>query len=520
MADFSWSEKAGRFRDESGRFVPEARVRGGVDATVDRVSTRLQNSAKGLRDGSVSIEAFRDELFRGVKDVHIASGLAAYGGREAMTPERWGYLGSRTRAQYGYARKFIASIVDGTQPLNGRLAVRAAMYAEAGRTTYEEVRAREAKRRGYTEERNILHSRESCSQCRALSGQGWVEIGKLPPIGTRECMSRCRCTIEYRNQRADAADDDSLLQLPQPEPTPEPETPPEPVVEPEPVPDTAPYTPPAETRAAMEEYATEHEANVEKARDAVNTAWDAQYDNIEALGKFLEANDVPPSDSRVRRLNRNIDRANKKLADAKEERDRLRDTLEDGIREKFIYRVGAKADPYVHYQDAATPESLKEWEEGAEAFRRIVGYGHDIDGKHVTIRQAPTDGYYSGTGRSYYQSDTVNMASGAGTRTIVHELGHWLEEEGGVHDATIAHLRERTSGESSEPLGSGYNDDEVTKPDEFYNRYMGKQYTDDFASELLSMAVEHLYVDPLDFARKDPVTFDWVMNMLRSRNRL
>lgn len=199
MPDFSWSEIAGRFRDRStGRFVPEVTVRSGVDALVHQASIKMDAAATSLRAGDISVAQFQRELHQTIRDVHIASALAAYGGRDAMTPARWGYVGSQIKTQYEYGRKFVTAIVDGGQPMNGRINVRAQMYAEAGRVTYESVRARESASRGYTQERNILHSSESCRQCIELSGKDWVEIGTLPAIGSRLCMSRCRCSISRR----------------------------------------------------------------------------------------------------------------------------------------------------------------------------------------------------------------------------------------------------------------------------------------------------------------------------------
>lgn len=199
MPDFSWSEAAGRYRDRStGRFVPETEVRAGVDALVDHARARVQQAASDLRENRITPAEFQTVLHQTIRDTHIAAAMAAYGGRDAMTPERWGYVGSRIKEQYQYGRRFVSEIINGNQPMNGRLDVRAGMYAEAGRVTYEAVKAREGRRRGFAEERNVLHAQESCRQCLELAGRGWVEAGTLPPVGSRLCLSRCRCQIERR----------------------------------------------------------------------------------------------------------------------------------------------------------------------------------------------------------------------------------------------------------------------------------------------------------------------------------
>lgn len=49
----------------------------------------------------------------------------------------------------------------------------------------------------YKEARRYRRSSESCSGCIAYSGF-WMPIDKMPPIGSLDCRSRCRCFIVYR----------------------------------------------------------------------------------------------------------------------------------------------------------------------------------------------------------------------------------------------------------------------------------------------------------------------------------
>lgn len=198
MPDFTWSERAGRFRDDRGRFVPEARVRSGVDALVDHGAVRASALADGVKDGSLPLAEFQSGMFRIIKDVHVASALAAYGGRDAMTPSRWGTVGNYIKTQYRYARGMTQDVASGRQAADGRLNVRATMYASAGRVTYETIRAKEQKERGNTEARNILHAQESCEQCTKIATSGWMPLDRMVPIGSRQCLTRCKCTLEFR----------------------------------------------------------------------------------------------------------------------------------------------------------------------------------------------------------------------------------------------------------------------------------------------------------------------------------
>lgn len=202
MADFTWSERAGRFRDAGGRFVPESKVRDGVDVVCAQASDRASALARDLVDGNISIDAYRDGLFRVIKDVHIASALAAYGGKNAMTPERYGYTGHLIKQQYQYARGMLSDIVSGRQPLDGRLVARAAMYGQAGRQTYTNVKHREEERRGKQEVRNILGVAEHCDECTAATDRGWTDLDKMSLPGSRVCRTNCKCRLEYRGRAA------------------------------------------------------------------------------------------------------------------------------------------------------------------------------------------------------------------------------------------------------------------------------------------------------------------------------
>lgn len=202
MSEFTFSSKTGRYRDTAtGRFVSDARLREGVDAAVDRSARLMGDAAARLRQDTISIEQFQAEMFAAVKDVHAASAMAAYGGRLQMSDARWGEVGARVRSEYGYVRNMVSQIIDGTQPLNGRFEARARSYASAGRITFETIQAREAAGRGYTEERNQIHSGESCRQCQGLAARGWVALGSLPLVGNRTCKQNCRCSIARRGAR-------------------------------------------------------------------------------------------------------------------------------------------------------------------------------------------------------------------------------------------------------------------------------------------------------------------------------
>jgi len=197
---FGYDRNSQRYRDLStGRFVSERSVRDGVDRVADLTARRLGDLSARFRSGDLTASAWQSEMLAAIKEAHVASALAAYGGRDAMTPERWGFVGYQIRVQYQYARQFAADVMSGRQRQNGRMDARARMYGQAARSTYENIRRRESGTAGLRYERNVLHASESCGGCLNASEQGWVPIGTLPPVGSRTCRGNCRCTLAYAN---------------------------------------------------------------------------------------------------------------------------------------------------------------------------------------------------------------------------------------------------------------------------------------------------------------------------------
>lgn len=197
---FGFDRPSQRFRDLStGRFVSERAVRDGVDRTADLASARLGELTSRFRTGEIGAVQWQTEMLAQIKQAHISAALAAYGGRDAMTPQRWGTVGQIIRREYAFARAFAADVLSGRQRQNGRMDARARLYGQSIRGTYENIRRREVANAGLRWERNVRHSSESCAQCVNASRQGWVPIGTLPPVGSRTCRGNCRCTISYTN---------------------------------------------------------------------------------------------------------------------------------------------------------------------------------------------------------------------------------------------------------------------------------------------------------------------------------
>ncbi|HAZ64128.1 MAG TPA: hypothetical protein DCZ72_11040 [Armatimonadetes bacterium] len=92
---------------------------------------------------------------------------------------------------------------------------------------------------------------------------------------------------------------------------------------------------------------------------------------------------------------------------------------------------------------------------------------------------------------------------------MLHELGHALEiSHPEIMSRTRRFLQARTVGQQPRRLSQdyphlGYHDDEYYLPDLWFNDYCGKLYRGG-ATEILSMGLERLVREPIEFVREDP----------------
>ncbi len=161
---------------------------------------------------------------------------------------------------------------------------------------------------------------------------------------------------------------------------------------------------------------------------------------------------------------------------------------------------------------------------GIEEFQRLVSANIIPPGSALQVRKG-------GRGRSS-MGQVMSLTTTARERTVVHEMGHWLEDVNGVvHEKAIAFLDRRTEGDPVVTMNravrdkfdrKGYYDGrEKTKPDEFRDPYIGKQYIgrdgQPYATEVISMGLEYMYQAPVAFAQEDPDMFDFIYRVVRGQ---
>jgi SPP1 gp7 family putative phage head morphogenesis protein len=131
-----------------------------------------------------------------------------------------------------------------------------------------------------------------------------------------------------------------------------------------------------------------------------------------------------------------------------------------------------------------------------------------VDNSDLTPKKV-SRGFYS----HFRREIAISGEGDSANRVAVHELGHRFERVvDGIKDAEKEFYDRRTAGESLQWLGTGYRRDEKTRPDDFLDAYMGKDYSGT-AYELVSMGFETAYCDPVKLSQ-DADMEEWIYGLL------
>lgn len=128
-------------------------------------------------------------------------------------------------------------------------------------------------------------------------------------------------------------------------------------------------------------------------------------------------------------------------------------------------------------------------------------------------------------GRENQSYSTIRLNKDSDIGVALHETMHNIEDQNPIMLAnSLAFAKYRTGSEKSQTLKklTGYNyKNEYAKPDKFFNPYCGKiygvmkDYDTAYASEIMSMGIQELFTNPIEFAKKDREYFNFVIANLR-----
>lgn len=135
---------------------------------------------------------FRNAIIPG----HFAGAMALLNDPDPA-PADLAAIQAAANAQVGFLNGFRQQLAAGRQLLSGAPA-RAALYAHSIWSTAVNVQRAQMRRNGYTYEKNVLAVSDHCFGCLDATAQGWVPIGQLVSVGSRNCLSRCKCYMVYK----------------------------------------------------------------------------------------------------------------------------------------------------------------------------------------------------------------------------------------------------------------------------------------------------------------------------------
>lgn len=203
-SSYRWNETAGRYVNASGQFVKFSDVRDALDSVIDASGQRMNSLTQQLIDQEISLAEWQIGMAEEIKTAHTAAAASARGGWAQMSQADWGATGRLVRDQYDFLRNFANEIASGKQALDGRALVRADLYAQAPRGTFEEMRRRyERLMNGMEEEARVLGEADHCNGCLEQAEQGFQPFGVLEPIGSQECVTHCHCRFKFRKRGPD-----------------------------------------------------------------------------------------------------------------------------------------------------------------------------------------------------------------------------------------------------------------------------------------------------------------------------
>lgn len=195
MLQAKWSQSSRQYYT-GNKPVSETALNNWIATTVDNARLRVRSLTQDYVDGKINHAEWNLAMQNEIKIGSRAMAQLANGGN--LSPSMLGSLGAAVREQNKYLMAFASDVENGLVGLGPGLIARAEMYAEGLWARYQNfVRLRE-KGAGMASERLVLGVANHCDDCPADAALGWVEIGTLANIGSRTCLSRCRCHFEYR----------------------------------------------------------------------------------------------------------------------------------------------------------------------------------------------------------------------------------------------------------------------------------------------------------------------------------
>jgi hypothetical protein len=188
-----FDRRLGQFRID-GRLVSPETIRRLMNKVSTVARSQILRVTELLISGSYSSERWLEEMRRILKGGHAIAAGMAFGSLDDTD----GFLSFQKRYEEedNYLIGLYAAFAAGVLSF-GRLRARSQMYASAIYITWQVATGEQKGGQEYTQAMRIRTAAESCKGCIEYAGR-WIPIGEMPPIGSLQCRSNCKCFLIYR----------------------------------------------------------------------------------------------------------------------------------------------------------------------------------------------------------------------------------------------------------------------------------------------------------------------------------
>lgn len=203
MAKFTW-DAAKRVYKKNGKPVTDEVCYQWLREATDNAEKRMIALSEKFLAGKLSQVEWSLAVRAEIRAGHRAMFQLANGSSQ-LTPKQLGLLGNVVKQQYGWFQGFEKDVESG-KTANAALTARSRLYASSVYCTYENAVAVREAEAGMKYVEWILGDAVHCEgrgSCPEQAKRGRVLIKNSPPIGSRNCVVRCRCRKKYFAKKKD-----------------------------------------------------------------------------------------------------------------------------------------------------------------------------------------------------------------------------------------------------------------------------------------------------------------------------
>jgi len=165
-----------------------------LDALSQEEQERALDVYAAFNSGAIDAARWLADMATNLRRFHLQSAAIGRGGFDALTQTDLDRVSNWLETEFSYLRGFDPAALSDAQ-----VAARLQMYHNHAQSVFWDARRTTAGELNYTQERRQLNPAEHCGDCEGYAAQNWQPIGTLPPPGeSSECLSNCKCTMEFR----------------------------------------------------------------------------------------------------------------------------------------------------------------------------------------------------------------------------------------------------------------------------------------------------------------------------------